>query len=85
MMTENDNQNNHPIDEQQSSDGTQTEYREISKEELKKILEEHEKWVESNGKEGKKANLNRADLQGVNLPKANLQDANLGEANLKKS
>ncbi len=66
-------------------------------EELQKILEEHRKWVESEGKEGERANLWRAnlreadlsganlreaDLQGTNLQGAKLYEANLQEANL---
>ena len=39
------------------------EYREISKEELKRILEEHREWFESDEKEGKRADLSRANLQ----------------------
>ncbi len=63
-------------------------------EELQKILEAHRKWVESEGKEGERAdlvgaNLQEAALRGANLQKAvlfgaNLQAANLGWANLQK-
>jgi len=45
--------------------------------EIKKILNEHELWLTSDKKEGK-----RADLQGAKLRGANLQEANLGKANL---
>lgn len=48
----------------------------ISKEELNKILEEHELWLKGEG--GK-----RADLSGVNLSDANLNNTNLRCANLK--
>jgi hypothetical protein len=58
-MTENNNQNNKPTEEEQPSDETQTEYREISDEELKKILEEHKKWLKSDGKEGKRGKKSR--------------------------
>jgi len=81
-MTEDNNQNHQPTEEQQPSDETQTEYREISDEELKKILEDHNKWLESDGKEGEKADLKRANLQGANLRNVNLQKAELTEANL---
>ncbi len=40
--------------------------REISPDKLKEILEQHRKWVETGGKEGK-----RADLRNANLQKAN--------------
>ncbi len=61
--------------------------REVSRDELKRILEAHEKWLESDGKEGEKANLARtnlirANLQGANLFRANLQGASLHGANL---
>ncbi len=71
--------------------------RRISPEQLKKILEEHRKWVESDGVYGKKANLfganlqntylhgailREVDLSGTNLFGANLQEANLIYANL---
>ncbi len=51
-------------------------------EELQKILEEHRKWVESEGKEGERANLWRANLQEANLNGANLQGADLQGTNL---
>ncbi len=54
----------------------------ISEKRLKKILEAHRKWVESEGKEGKKADLARANLQVAYLFEANLEGANLNEANL---
>ncbi len=46
------------------------------------ILEAHRKWGESEGKEGKKADLARANLRGAHLFEANLQGASLNEANL---
>ncbi len=62
----------------------------MSPEQLKEILEEHGKWVESGGKEGKKANLQkavlwRAKLQGANLDGANLQKADLRRTNLREA
>jgi len=86
-MTEDNNQNDQPTEEQQPTDETQTENRKISKEELKKILEEHEKWLESDRKRGKRAdlhetNLQKVDLLGANLKKAILYGANLRKANL---
>jgi len=65
-----------------------TEEREllkISDEELNKILEEHEKWVASKGKEGKRADLRMADLEKADLRKANLQKADLYRANLSEA
>jgi len=49
---------------------------------LRKILEAHRKWVESEGKEGERADLFEANLQGADLVGANLQEATLYEANL---
>lgn len=46
------------------------------------VLSAHRKWVASNGREGKQANLERAKLAGVNLQGAILGGANLREANL---
>ncbi len=51
-------------------------------EELQKILEAHRKWVESAGKEGERAILGRANLQGAALWGAKLQGAKLRGANL---
>ncbi len=52
---------------------------------MKKIFEEHRKWVESEGKEGEKADLCVANLQMANLFDANLQEANLIGANLQEA
>ena len=58
------------------------ELREITQDELKEILEQHRKWVESEGEEGEKADLRVANLQEADLFDANLQEANLSRANL---
>ena len=50
-----------------------------------KILEDHKKWVESEGIEGKKANLYEANLQEATLSSANLQKAWLMKANLQEA
>jgi hypothetical protein len=93
-MTENNNQNDQPAEEQ-SSDETQAEYREISEEELEQILEDHKKWLESDGKEGKRADLSKANLshatsqnpilRGANLRRADLTEANLKNADLREA
>ncbi len=49
----------------------------ISREELDKVLEAHRKWVESEGKEGERADLFEANLQEADLDGANLQGATL--------
>ncbi len=64
-----------------------TFFIDISKEDLEKVLEEHEIWGNTGGKQGRRANLERvnlvgADLHGVNLAEANLHQCNLSKANL---
>ena len=61
------------------------ELRKISQDELKKILEDHWTWVESEGKKGRKADLRNANLQGADLFGANLQGAVLSDANLQEA
>ena len=61
--------------------------RRISKEELAEVLREHKKWLDSNEKEGKRAdlsytNLSHTDFRYTNLRRANLSYTNLEEANL---
>ncbi len=71
-----------PSETSQPEAQEQPEYRDVSEEELKQILEAHQKWLESDGMEGKQADLTRANLQGANLQKANLSEANLYRAYL---
>ncbi len=54
----------------------------ISKEELGDILANHKKWLDSDGKEGERANLRDANLRHADLSNANLIDADLIGANL---
>ena len=49
---------------------------------LDKILDEHKKWLQSNGEEGQKAYLCEADLREADLCEANLCEANLRGADL---
>jgi hypothetical protein len=49
---------------------------------VKEILEQHRRWIESAGKKGKPANLQEANLEKANLQKAGLARANLQEAKL---
>ena len=56
----------------------------MTQEELNKILKEHEKWLHSFERKGKKADLRGADLRGANLCDANLYGANLRGARLPK-
>lgn len=62
--------------------------RNISQEELNKILKEHELWLRGEG--GKCADLSNVDLRGadltyVNLEGADLENANLSSTNLKRA
>ena len=52
----------------------------MDKQELKVIIENHKKWLNSDG--GVKADLNGADLREANLSGADLSGADLREANL---
>ena len=49
---------------------------------LKEILTAHRKWVETDGKEGTRANLRNATLQEADLHGANLQSADMEGAHL---
>ena len=49
---------------------------------LKEILEQHKLWIETNGKQGERANLKGAFLYDAILCDANLTGANLTGANL---
>lgn len=57
----------------------------INSRELRGILENHERWTSSGGREGKRASLIKADLAGANLIGANLSYADLIEANLQQA
>lgn len=54
----------------------------MTKDELAAILAKHKKWVDTDGKEGQRANLRGANLSGAGLRDANLSDAGLRGANL---
>jgi len=73
---------NERAEESQGQESYRPALRDVSPDELAKILEAHRKWVESEGKEGEMAYLSRANLQGAALRLANLQEAFLTEANL---
>ena len=56
--------------------------REISKEELKEIIDKHREFLESGRKKGKCADLSYTDLFNHDLTGVDLQYANLNHANL---
>ena len=74
-------QGQQPFDAQSGADETWTP----SPDRLKRILQEHQKWVESDGREGEQANLREANLQQSGLSNANLRDADLKGANLQRA
>ena len=57
----------------------------ITKEELKTIIGQHKLWLDSNKKEGKRADLSSVDLFGADLSGANLSGADLTDANLTRA
>ncbi|MBI2951239.1 pentapeptide repeat-containing protein, partial [bacterium] len=61
-----------------------TEFREVPPE-LKAILEAHRRWVASEGREGAKASLRKADLSRTDLQGAQLCEADLSGADLSKA
>lgn len=50
---------------------------------LRKILDEHKRWIETNQREGSRADLREADLRGADLREADLRRADLWGANLR--
>jgi hypothetical protein len=51
-------------------------------EKIKKVLEEHKKWIEDNSN-GKRAKLSNTDLRYADLRYADLSNADLSDANLR--
>ena len=51
--------------------------RNISKQELDKIIDQHKLWVSSNGAKGERADLSYANLSYANLRSADLRSADL--------
>ena len=85
MDNDGNNQNHQPTEDKKYPDQTQAEYREISQVELKQILKDHKKWLESDGKEGKKANFYNADLKNKTLSGSEMKWANFYKARLQKA
>ena len=57
----------------------------MRQEELDEILLAHEKWLESDGKGGVRADLSGANLRNADLRNADLSNANLSYANLRNA
>ncbi len=64
---------------------TQAQLRTVSANTLKQVLAAHKKWLETQGKQGKRADLRGANLQEAYLVEANLEEAYLSNANLQKA
>ena len=54
----------------------------MTSERIKEVLELHKVWLDSNGAQGKRANLSRAMLSGANLRGASLYGTDLSEAKI---
>jgi len=74
-----------PEESQEPGAPKEPQYKEVSETELKRVLAEHEKWLQTDGEEGAQANLTGAKLQRANLRDADLQGANLRGAKLQKA
>jgi len=61
-----------------------SELKEYTKNEIKEIIESHEKWLKDEDG-GKRANLSYADLRYANLRSADLRSANLSSADLRSA
>ena len=70
-----------PEEEAAQSREEESQYREIPPK-VKRILEDHAKWVEPEGEESTVADFTKANLQRADLVHANLQRASLFRANL---
>lgn len=61
----------------------ESKLRNITKEDIQQILEDHEKWLDPNNKDGRRANLRNANLKKFDFRNKNLKKANFEGANLK--
>jgi len=74
-----------PEESQEPGAPKEPQYKEVSETELKRVLAEHEKWLQTDGEEGAQANLTGAKLQRANLRDADLQGAILRDADLQRA
>ena len=63
----------------------QTEICNLSGQQLKKILRDHEKWIVSRGEEGRMANFSFVDLKGFDLSNLDLRKAKFELADLEQA
>jgi hypothetical protein len=57
----------------------------VEEQELEKVLEQHQLWLKSDGKEGAKADLRRISLNGEDLDEVDLRGADLSSADLSEA
>lgn len=56
-----------------------------TREELFMIILDHKKWLDSDGREGKRADLSNSDLRGFDFSSVNLQNASMRGSNLRET
>ncbi len=71
--------------EAEAAQNQEPDKRTISDEELQRVLAEHKKWLETEGKEGQRADLSNTDLSGKDLHGAHLDEADLHGAHLSRA
>ena len=76
-----------PVSAQQQKDwtGKLSDGTVVIKMQMNNILEEHKKWLETEGRKGKQAIIHRADLSGADLSGADLNGADLRQAILERT
>lgn len=90
LYTDQNTPHNSSADATASGKAEQAELRTLSNTGLRQTLDAHQKWVESRGGEGEKADLRFTDLRGADLSHrvlslADLQGADLSGANLEEA
>ena len=65
-----------PSGQPQPDEEERPQLRKVPEDELRQVLEAHDKWVQSEGKEGEQANLEEANLRQAELQGTNLKFAN---------
>ena len=59
--------------------------KEITQKEINKMVREHEEWINTNGKSGKRLDLEGKELKGIRLLNVDLKDANFKNTIIKDS
>ena len=74
-----------PSGQPQPDEEEPSQLRGVPEDELRQLLEAHDKWVLSDGKDGEQADLSNIDLFQAVLMRANLQGAKLRGASLEEA